>query len=397
MRKLLWVGDAGCDSGFARATHCTLETLQKTWDVSVLGLNYLGDPHRYPYPIYPAHTGGDAFGVKRFEPLVKGIEPDVVVLQNDPWNIEFYTEQLAKCTKKPLLVGAIAVDGLNCRGESLQTLDACVFWTHFALNEARLGGFAKMGYVIPLGVDLDIYYPTDREEARNQLGLQKVPSGAFVIGYVGRNQPRKRLDLLMMHVAEWIKSRKIPDVYVYLHSAPTGDCAYRLTQLWNYYCPQKDWGPRLIWMQPDVHRGPNQHYMRLTYNCFDVGVTCTQGEGFGLPIIEGMACGIPQIFPNWSALGEWAADAGIAVKCSTFAATVGGPNVIGGIVDREAMFDALDLVYTKPSYRDLLSKKGLSLAEEERYRWSNIGQAWDQTLNEIYEESKCPLALTPHS
>src|SRR5678816_2489484 len=113
MRKLLWVGDAAVASGFAKSTHGVLETLRKTWDVSVLGLNYLGDPHPFAYRIYPCYPGGDFFGVGRLEYVVEREKPDVIVLQNDPWNIPAYVEKLEelKCPAKK--VGVIPVDGKN--------------------------------------------------------------------------------------------------------------------------------------------------------------------------------------------------------------------------------------------------------------------------------------------
>jgi hypothetical protein len=39
--------------------------------------------------------------------------------------------------KRPFLVGAIAVDGKNCRGADLNGLDHVIFWTKFAEDEAR--------------------------------------------------------------------------------------------------------------------------------------------------------------------------------------------------------------------------------------------------------------------
>jgi len=45
MKKLLWIGDAACDSGFSNVTHSVLSFLHNSWDVSVLGVNYRGDPH----------------------------------------------------------------------------------------------------------------------------------------------------------------------------------------------------------------------------------------------------------------------------------------------------------------------------------------------------------------
>jgi hypothetical protein len=92
-KRLLWVGDAGVPSGFARATHAILDTLRHHYDVTVLGMNYLGDPEvrrLYPYDIYPAAPGGDGLGVGRLVWVCDRVHPDVIVIQNDGWFIPYY-------------------------------------------------------------------------------------------------------------------------------------------------------------------------------------------------------------------------------------------------------------------------------------------------------------------
>ena len=93
-RTLLWMGDAAVACGFARCTHNTLKVFVDSWDVHVLGLNYTGDPHDQPFKIYPAWSGGDAFGLNRVAGLITKIQPDVVIVQNDPWNIPAYITKI---------------------------------------------------------------------------------------------------------------------------------------------------------------------------------------------------------------------------------------------------------------------------------------------------------------
>src|SRR6185295_12501646 len=119
---LLWVGDACVPSGFARVTHQVLETLRKTWDVFVLGLNYHGDPHQYPYEVYPCLPGGDGFGVGRIKELADKLGPSLIVLQQDPWNFQLYLERI----KTVPVVGIVAVDGKNCRGSELNGLKLAI-------------------------------------------------------------------------------------------------------------------------------------------------------------------------------------------------------------------------------------------------------------------------------
>lgn len=408
MKKLLWIGDAGCATGFARATHQTLDTLRHEYAVTVLGLNFHGSPvtaRQYPYPIWPAMpaVGYDGFGVRALAQLLPTLEPSVIVIQQDPWNFPEYMRTIdavcgAKQEKIPV-VGAVAVDGENCRGRDLNGLALAIFWTSFGERQARLGGFTGQSAIVPLGCDTEIYRPGDRREARIQLELPPRLFDKFIALNVNRNQPRKRLDLTVSYFAEWVRGYggpdrgtplKIDDAFLYFHACPTGEQGYDVQQLMRYYGLYGD-RTRLILAQPEIGNGVPESEVALTYNCADVMLTTTQGEGMGLPTLEGMACGIPQILPDHSAYGDWARDGALLVPCTEIACTPNKINVIGRVVDRHPFIAALDAVYTNKKtakthndpmlgIRDRLSAAGLALANRPEYRWSNIGTAFGDAI-----------------
>lgn len=379
MKKLLWIGDAACPSGFARATHETLDTLRDHYEVTVLGMNYRGDPHAYPYPIYSAMPGGDPFGLGRMVWMCDLVKPDVIVIQQDPWNLQQYIGRLEQVPefKDVPVVAAVAIDGLNVRSAWFRGLSHAVFWTKFAQLEARKGGYVGASTVIPLGVDLATYRPVDKAEVRER----RIPTltDKFIIGNVNRNQPRKRWDLTLRYFAEWRHSKKVEDAWLYLHTAPTGDVCVDVRQLARYYSIHD----RIAMMEPEVFYGISEDEMRDTYNCFDVAVSTTQGEGMGLTTMEAMACGVPCIMPAWSALGDWAKDASVQIPCT--ATAVGSPyvNVIGGVPDEQDFITALDNLYNRPQDRLSIGDTGRRLMEEDRFRWATIGQEWLKVLGKV--------------
>jgi glycosyltransferase involved in cell wall biosynthesis len=380
-RKLLWIGDADVASGFARCTHKVLDVLRETWEVHVLGLNYGGDPHDWPYPIYPCMPGGDGFGVGRTASLVNGLKPDVVIVQNDPWNVPMYLKKIGNVPS----IASMPVDGKNCRGNWLNGLTHAIFWTEFGRKEAQLGGYSGDSSVVPLGVDLEVYRRQyDPLEARKMGRLPEYTHEAYIVGNVNRNQPRKRLDLTVAYFAEWVKAFDVRDAFLFLHVAPTGDQGYDVSQLMKYYGLSN----RLILAEPEIGLGISESGLNMTYSCFDVQISTTQGEGWGLTHMEGMACRVPQIVPDWAALGEWPGDTVVKVPCSEICVTPNHINAIGGIADRGEFIKALDLVYRDQNLRRSLAARGRELVVQPQFRWRAIGERFREVIDEALSPAR---------
>lgn len=381
--RCLFVGDGCVSTGFARMNHAYLDGIKDTWDVHMLALNYSGDPHPYPYAVYHPmpRMGGDRFGVARLPELLTKLRPDVVVVVNDPWNIPHYLKHTIGSTP---MVASVAVDGLNCRGTMMNGLRHAIFWTDFGLQQARLGGYTGPASVVPLGVDLSVFAPTAQAESRRRVGLPGQLTDSYIVGVVGRNHPRKRIDLAMMYFAEWVHRYKIHDAYLYLHVGPTGDAGYDVDQLAAYLQIQN----RIIAPKVEIGHGVSEEHMKYVYGSFDVMLSCTQGEGWGLTHMEGMACGVPQILPDWSALGEWARSVARLVPCTTVACTPNNINVVGGVPDKDATVDALQEMYASTYAREWRQTAGLTLVSEDRFRWENIGKQFAEMLDECRSPMK---------
>lgn len=400
-KRLLWVGDGGCPSGFAKATHNILEGLHEIYDVTVLALNYGGDPHTYPYPLYTCFPGGDTAGYGRLIWMCDLVQPDIIVLQNDGWNIPSYVHVLRTktstydgCYGKLPIVAVVAVDGKNFDASWLNdNVTLAVFWTEFAKKEALLGGYVGPSAVIPLGVDLELFKPEDKHGARLKRGLPKELDDMFIVGNVNRNQVRKRWDLMLQYFSEWVYAGKterklanlvIKDAYLYLHVAPTGDRGINVRKLAKYY----GLAGRVVLVEPAMFYGVTDEEMATTYNCFDVAMTTTQGEGFGLTAIEAMACGVPLVAPNWSALGEIAQNAAELVDCTSTCSGEPFVGVIGGIPDRTQFVAALDKLYYNQNYRQWRGEQALNRASEDRFRWQNISKQYAQVLHTVLLQVK---------
>ena len=113
---------------------------------------------------------------------------------------------------------------------------------------------------------------------------------------------------------------------------------------------------------------PSFKELTIFYNAADVLVAPSLYEGFGLTVLEAMACGLPTIVSNVSALPEVVGKAGIQVEPK----------------DTRAIVRAISQLQADPSYRQSLKEAGL--AQVKQFSWRRAAQK----LAQIYEA----IALT---
>jgi len=378
--KVLFIGDAACSSGFAKASHHLLGVLRETCEVEVIGVNFRGDPHpdQKLYDIFPAMVGGDPIGVGRIKERLEANRPDLVVLQCNPWNVPTY---LLRIPKEIPVVGIIAVEGKNCVGTQLNALKRAIFWTEFGRQEAIKGGMTIPSAVVPLGVDLDAFSPGDQLAARQALGLPEPCLDAFIVGNVNRNQNRKRLDLMIQYFAQWVLGAHITDAYLYLHVLPGSSTQCDCEQLAYYYGIGAGPNCRLIYAQPkDTFNGTTLAWLRDTYRAFDVFANTSLAEGWGLTAMEAMASRVPCVLPNNSAFGEWAREGALMVPSPMEGLMPDVKTMIGWVPDKLAWIEAVNRLYHSRDLRQITAQKGLDLVSRPEYRWEAIGRRFAEEI-----------------
>ncbi len=149
--------------------------------------------------------------------------------------------------------------------------------------------------VVPDGVDTRFFQPIEEKETLSELRRNYLGADSPFILYVGKPVERRNLSPLVRAFGLLKKQDRIPHKLFIVGSDQPGDSPFR----------------RVIdelGLQDDVAILGYANYpqMRLIYNAADLLVYPSSYEGFGMPVLEGMACGTPVIALNNTAFPEFA-------------------------------------------------------------------------------------------
>jgi glycosyltransferase involved in cell wall biosynthesis len=191
----------------------------------------------------------------------------------------------------------------------------------------------KIG-VTPLGVDPDFREPVSEDDVEATLRRLRLPRGGIL--YVGSEEKRKNLVSLVM--AYLSLARRRPEVPALILA-----------------------GPGSSWAQGGTRVGPQiratgyllRDDLRALMAASSVLVLPSLEEGFGLPVVEAMAAGLPVVCSRGSALEEVAGDAAALVEPG----------------DASALASAIEGLLDDPDAAEALRRRGLERSQ--RFDWQD--------------------------
>ncbi len=176
--------------------------------------------------------------------------------------------------------------------------------SHFGDTEMRKLGLDPC--YVPHGIDTNVFKPQPeiREAVRDELGI---PQDVFLVGMVAANKgnpsvPRKAFPQAFQAFSQFAKNHDDAWMYVHTNAQPQGGGGISLDKLAvATECPagRVRFPPDEAW-----HLGMPASVVAALYSAFDVLLSPSMGEGFGIPILEAQACGVPVITSNHSAMVE---------------------------------------------------------------------------------------------
>jgi glycosyltransferase involved in cell wall biosynthesis len=170
---------------------------------------------------------------------------------------------------------------------------ACVTCDTAAVRDEILArGFAPAERVIvaPIGVGREFRADPHPDADRDAAALVEAPDGAVEILHVGSRAPRKRLDRVLHLLADLV--RDVPQAHLVRVGGPFTDDQQQFVR-------QFDLAGRISILPPLDDRRLAAVYRRAA-----LVVLPSDREGFGLPVVEALACGAPALASDLPALRE---------------------------------------------------------------------------------------------
>ena len=226
------------------------------------------------------------------------------------------------------------------------------------------------------GINSNVYRILKESKGKLKLELG-FPEDCFLIGMVQANQfTRKAIEEQLKGIAIFKEKHPQIDIRLYFHTQPNRIDSFHLPSLVQILGLKE-----IVKFQSDYLgiKGFTENHMARIYNSLDVLLSATNGEGFGLPVIEAQGCGIPVIATDCMSFPELLL-AGALCKVKTWFTT---PTLLTkAMPDETDIAEKLWLVYNTEYNRR-------EIQDMAHYLWdwnSRIIQEWMILLDEIKEK-----------
>lgn len=369
------------------------------YNIIVAGWGYNGIPHPLPYTMIPASArdfgkaGIPEAGIMGFEQLIDHFKPDIVWTVADIWMVDYIGRARNRGNFK--WIAYTPVDGapvLDYWVPWFKSADQMVMETQYGVDEVAKAAPDVDTRFIYHGCKPNVYFPLDpTTKAQIKTGIkyaqindmssmivkQGLPVDSFIVGTFARNQPRKNFDKTLKAFKRFSRDKK--NVFLWLHASAI-DQGYNLPLLAKTMGIQD----KLIFTPNyNIVNGLSEQDLNIVMNMWDVHLLPTQGEGFGIPILETMSAGVPQIVSDYTSQVEFAKFGGELIPLDEDDDFITGmPHPVERAIPKPSrMEEILNKMYNDSAYRLELAKGARKKAET--MTWAATIPQWEEVIQNV--------------
>jgi glycosyltransferase involved in cell wall biosynthesis len=428
-KRILFVSEASyLNTGYATYSREVLTRLQATGKYDIAEFSVYGtidhkDRGSIPWKNYPnmpdqnlpeevkaySGDGTNQFGKWRFDRVCIDFKPDIVCTIRDWWMDAFIQHSPLRKYFKWIWMPTVDANPQNEEWiDSFASADTVLTYSDWAVDVLKAqSDKVNVKRSAPPSASEEFTPVADKSAHKAKMGMN--PDWK-IIGTVMRNQRRKLFPELFEAFGKYLKETGEKNTYLYCHTSYP-DNGWDLPKyliehevmsrvLFTYICGDGDcnsvgYSHFSDTVQPcakcgnfsskltSVSSGASRSVLSDIYNLFDVYIQPASSEGFGIPIVEAAACGVPVMATDYSAMeSEVRKLEGYPIKLRA------------KHLEMETGCDRAlpDLDHTVEIWKELLNKPqplrvqdGIKTRQafEKHYGWDKTAKIWEEEVDQL--------------
>lgn len=367
--RVLVFSDDGTISGYGRFS-MEVNSRLHAQGVEVMAASMLHNglmPAHYngntlPYWVAPL---GQTQWMQNFIHVVNHFVPQVICIIKDLSYVELITLAMQSYDIPRVIVTGVDGKPITPRWlEPLQSAKGVVSFSEFGVTALAEQGL-QAAQISP-GIDLDHFQPLDtdaRYQLRRSLGIN---DETFVLLTVSQNQHRKAIPHMLQGFFRFAESN--PDSIFIMSMLPQTLNGWDIPAL----CDSFGWDISKLRFHIDVQ----DLTMAERYNLADAHTVLSHREGWSLPLVEAMACGVVSLAMDWCSGTEICGDGkGILVKPLDYFTVSNWGNALDYHPDVIDFAEKLAWVKDNPVERQKIIETG--------HKWAQT-LTWDNATEALY-------------
>jgi glycosyltransferase involved in cell wall biosynthesis len=399
--RVLIVGDSpGLQTGFGKVNQQAVKTLLRAGHEVGYVAGQETKEHNLPQVpgtkarYFPRKQ--DYMGFTSVQDAIEDLDADAVYLTADPGSYTAFTQVIP--ARLPF-IGYVPIEGEPIVEYQWRQVLSSLDWftcTQYGVDVTKKYLDKDIQYAYH-GIDPDFTPDNEaRERVRKMFGWED----KFVIICVAQNVRRKQWPRLIEAVSMLKHQYKQKDVVLYAHTVPFDNYwleGWNLPIVTNAYGVYNEvvFNPKLDKHNAAIPANVSDEIPSLVdmYRASDLFVLPSQVEGFGLPIAEAMACGVPVVVTRYGAGWEVASPAGVGVRPHDWELHKSGTKYAN--IDPAELAKEILRLKRNPKERARRAEQGIERAKD--FNWDNFGELLLNGLVRATEEKTQEKTLQARS